>query len=70
MVKGIHQVAGPEATDNRDCNVYLLDFGQEAVLIDTGLGAAFDKMLANIDAAGVPLSVYRRRSSPIVMSTT
>ena len=70
MVKGIYQVAGPEVTDNRDCNVYLLNLGLEAVLIDTGLGAAFDKMLANIEAAGVPSPVYRRQFSPIATWTT
>jgi glyoxylase-like metal-dependent hydrolase (beta-lactamase superfamily II) len=56
MIKGIFRVAGADITDQRDCNVYLVDFGGEAVLVDAGFGAAFDRMLANIEDAGVPLS--------------
>jgi len=40
-------------TDQRDCNVYLIDLGEEAVLIDSGFGAAVDKMIARIEDAGV-----------------
>ncbi|MGD0232740.1 MAG: MBL fold metallo-hydrolase [Syntrophorhabdales bacterium] len=57
MLKGIHRVAGPDITDYRDCNVYLLDMGREAVLVDAGFGAAFDRMLANIENAGVSPSL-------------
>jgi glyoxylase-like metal-dependent hydrolase (beta-lactamase superfamily II) len=53
MIKGIFHVAGPDITDQRDCNVYLLDLEQEAVLIDTGFGAAFDRMVANIEDKGI-----------------
>ena len=53
MIKGIFRVAGPDITDQRDCNVYLLDLDQEAVLIDTGFGAAFDRMVANIEDKGI-----------------
>jgi len=56
MIKGIFRVAGPDITDRRDCNVYLLDLDREAVLIDTGFGAAFDRMVANITDRGVPPS--------------
>jgi glyoxylase-like metal-dependent hydrolase (beta-lactamase superfamily II) len=56
MVKGIYQVAGPGMTAPRDCTAYLVDLGAEAVLIDTGLGRAFEKMLANIEETGVSLS--------------
>ncbi len=52
MVKGIYRVAGPDITDYRDCNVYLLDVG-EPVLIDSGFGAAVDRMIANIEGAGL-----------------
>jgi glyoxylase-like metal-dependent hydrolase (beta-lactamase superfamily II) len=56
MIKGIFRVAGADITDQRDCNVYLIDLDREAVLIDTGFGAAFDKMVANIEDAGIPPS--------------
>lgn len=48
MVRGIYRVAGPDITDYRDCNVYLLDVG-ELVLIDSGFGAGIDRMAANIE---------------------
>ena len=52
MIKGIYRVAGPDITDRRDCNVYLID-GDQPVLIDAGFGAALDGTIANIKAAGV-----------------
>src|SRR5271169_5047166 len=52
MIKGVHRVAGPDLTDSRDCNVYLLDTGQP-VLIDSGVGMAVDKTIDNIRSAGV-----------------
>jgi glyoxylase-like metal-dependent hydrolase (beta-lactamase superfamily II) len=53
MIKGTFRVAGADITDQRDCNVYLIDFGTQAVLVDAGFGAAFDRMVANIADAGV-----------------
>lgn len=55
-MKGIYRVAGPDMTDQRDCNVYLVDFNEEAVLIDSGFGSAVDKMLARVEDAGVSSS--------------
>ena len=52
MIKGVHRVAGPDLTDGRDCNVYLLDM-EKPVLIDAGFGMAIDKTIDNIMAAGV-----------------
>ena len=53
MMRGIFRVAGPDITDQRDCNVYLIDLGREAVLIDAGFGAAFEAMVANIADKGI-----------------
>jgi len=53
IVRGIYRVAGPDVTDQRDCNVYLIDLGEEAVLIDSGFGSAVDKMIARVEDAGV-----------------
>ena len=39
MMRGIFGVAGPDITDQRDCNVYLIDLDREAVLVDAGFGA-------------------------------
>ena len=52
MIRGVHRVAGSDLTDERDCNVYLLDMDQP-VLIDSGFGMAEDEILGNISAAGV-----------------
>ncbi len=52
MIKGVHRVAGPDLTDSRDCNVYVLDMKQP-VLIDGGFGMAVDKTIDNIRSAGV-----------------
>lgn len=41
-------------TDAYDCHVYLLDGGDEAALVDTGIGAGVDTILANGEAAGCP----------------
>jgi hydroxyacylglutathione hydrolase len=40
-------------TDPFDCHVYLVDGGSEAALVDTGIGAGADAILAAVDAAGV-----------------
>jgi hydroxyacylglutathione hydrolase len=38
-----------------DCNVYLLDGGTELALIDAGSGIEPERIIANIERAGVPL---------------
>lgn len=44
---------GFDLTDPFDCHVYLLDGGDEAALIDAGIGASAEAILAAVDAAGV-----------------
>ena len=58
-------MAGPDITNQRDCNVYLLDLDREAVLIDTGFGAAFDRMAANIEDQGISPSRLDRDPYPL-----
>jgi hydroxyacylglutathione hydrolase len=52
----IHLVAsgsgGFDLTDPYDCNAYLLASEGEAALVDTGIGAAVDALLANVAAGG------------------
>ena len=55
MIRGVHRVAGSDLTDERDCNVYLLDMDQP-VLIDSGFGMAEDEIVGRISAAGVALA--------------
>lgn len=44
---------GFDWTDPLDCNVYLLDGGNECALIDTGAGGSTEQILANIRADGI-----------------
>ena len=52
MIKGVYRVAGPDITDRRDCNVYVLH-GEQSVLIDCGFGASIEQTIDNIEAAGI-----------------
>lgn len=47
MVKGIYKIAGPDQTDQRDCNVYLIATDQ-LVMIDAGFGANPQAVIQNI----------------------
>jgi hydroxyacylglutathione hydrolase len=50
---------GFDLTDEYDCHVYLLDGGDECVLIDAGAGRDVDAILARIVADGIALSRVR-----------
>ena len=52
MIRGVYRVAGPDITDRRDCNVYVLD-AEQPVLIDSGFGASVESTIDNIEAAGI-----------------
>jgi glyoxylase-like metal-dependent hydrolase (beta-lactamase superfamily II) len=49
----IQQVGGAGLTDPDDAAIYLLQFGEQAALVDAGCGRAVDRLLMNIEAAGV-----------------
>ncbi|MBA4417673.1 MAG: Zn-dependent hydrolase [Syntrophus sp. (in: bacteria)] len=51
IIQGVYQVSGPDMTDMRDCASYLLDLG-ELILIDSGSGMAFDRVVQNIKTLG------------------
>ncbi|MFD0714459.1 MBL fold metallo-hydrolase [Paenibacillus sp. GCM10027626] len=51
---------GSELSHPKDCNVFLLDGGTEAVLIDAGSGLAHETLVANIAATGIPLERVKR----------
>jgi glyoxylase-like metal-dependent hydrolase (beta-lactamase superfamily II) len=50
---------GFHLTDAYDCHVYLVDGAGEAALVDAGIGAGTDEILANVRAAGVALADVR-----------
>jgi hydroxyacylglutathione hydrolase len=53
----VHLVAsgsgGFDLTDPYDCHAYLLDGGEEAALVDAGIGRSADHLVAAAEAAGV-----------------
>lgn len=52
MVKGIYKIAGPDQTDSRDCNVYLIEAGGLA-MIDAGFGTNPQAVVRNIAELGL-----------------
>ena len=50
---------GFDLTDGFDCHVYLVDGGSEAALVDAGIGAGVEAMLANVSEAGVEIETIR-----------
>ena len=52
ITEHIYRVSGPDLTDPRDCASYLLDLG-ELVLIDSGAGIHLDRLVRNIERAGI-----------------
>lgn len=52
VAKGVYLVGDSDMTDSRDCSVYLIDFG-ELVLIDAGAGFSVDRIVLNIQIAGL-----------------
>lgn len=52
MVKGVFKVAGPDLTDYRDCNVYLIQ-ADELIMIDSGFGANSQALVDNISGSGL-----------------
>ncbi len=58
IVRGVWLVAGGGLTDPGDCLCYLIDAGDRSVLIDAGVGDSVDRIIKNVQAAGVePSSV-------------
>lgn len=52
IIRDIFIVGGPDITDPRDGCVYLLNF-EELILIDTGAGWSFEKIINNIKKLGL-----------------
>lgn len=57
LLPGVHVVAsgsgGFDLTDPFDCHAYLLDGGEGAALIDTGIGRDVEGLLAHVERAGI-----------------
>lgn len=53
IIRGVWLVAGGGLTDPADCLCYLIDAGDRSVLIDAGAGDSMDRIVKNVQAAGV-----------------
>jgi glyoxylase-like metal-dependent hydrolase (beta-lactamase superfamily II) len=51
IAENVYRVSGPDITDPRDCVSYLLNLG-ELVLIDTGAGIRWERLVGNIEKLG------------------
>ncbi len=52
----VYRIGGTEISHSFDCDVYLVDFG-ELVLIDSGAGLSFERLVENGDD---PLLLWQR----------
>ena len=52
IVKGIHLVAGPNMSHAEDATVFVIEFADQLVMIDSGCGRSVPAILDNIRAAG------------------
>lgn len=53
IVDGIYIIGGPDISHSSDATAFVLDFGSELVMIDSGAGGSFRIMVENIEKAGL-----------------
>ena len=53
IVPGIYLVAGPNISHAEDATAFVIEFGDELVMIDSGVGRSIDVILDNIAEAGL-----------------
>jgi glyoxylase-like metal-dependent hydrolase (beta-lactamase superfamily II) len=49
----LYLIGNSEISDPKDCAVFLLDFGEQLVLIDAGAGRSVDKLIAHVKQFGL-----------------
>ncbi len=55
IVEGVYLIGGPDITRSEDAAAYLIDFGKEQVMIDSGAGGSAERLERNIlDLASIP----------------
>lgn len=52
LATGIHLIAGPDISDSADATAFIIDCGEELVMIDSGAGFSARTILINIEALG------------------
>jgi metallo-beta-lactamase class B len=53
IAEGIYIIGGPDISHSYDATAFVLDFGSELVMIDSGAGGSFKVMVKNIEKAGL-----------------
>jgi glyoxylase-like metal-dependent hydrolase (beta-lactamase superfamily II) len=53
IINGIYQIGGAGLTAGEDAAIYLIDFGDELVLIDSGAGGSSEQIVRNIEMLGL-----------------
>lgn len=53
IVRGVYLVGGPNVTEADDAAVYLIDFNDELVMIDSGAGRSASQIVRNIEMFGL-----------------
>jgi len=60
IIKGVYLIGGPGLTSADDAAVYLIDFSQDLVLIDSGAGRSSSQIIRNIEMLGLnPANISR-----------
>ncbi|MBN1474093.1 MAG: MBL fold metallo-hydrolase [Syntrophaceae bacterium] len=52
IIEGVYQIGGTGITNADDAAVYLIDFADELVMIDSGSGRSFSQIINNIEELG------------------
>lgn len=50
---GVYIIGGPDITRPEDCCVYLVEAGEELVMVDTGAGRSVGMLLKNVEGLGL-----------------
>ena len=53
IITGVYLIGGPGITSADDAAIYLIDFAETLVLIDTGAGKSFSQIVRNIEMLGL-----------------
>ncbi|MGV8059724.1 MAG: MBL fold metallo-hydrolase [Smithellaceae bacterium] len=58
IIRGVYLIGGPDITQADDATIYLIDFADELVLIDSGAGRSSKQIVRNIEMLGLnPASI-------------
>ncbi|MDD5170788.1 MAG: MBL fold metallo-hydrolase [Syntrophales bacterium] len=53
ITSGVYLIGGSGISRSEDATAFIIDFGSELVMIDSGAGASTNRLIANIEGAGL-----------------